>query len=98
MSTTTVNVQSQTELVKNLKQRYTLPHTRQEIERMQNQYEWVKACAKGLVKASLDLERRDLRVLDSATADGELYAPSYSQRILTHREILDHGSGRGVAE
>jgi hypothetical protein len=98
MSTTTVNVQSQTELIRDLKKRYILPHTRQEIERMQNQHEWVKACAKGLVKAPLDFERRDLRVLDSATADGELCAPSHPQQILTHRRILDHGSRRGFAE
>ncbi|KAJ5509900.1 hypothetical protein LT330_007205 [Penicillium expansum] len=58
------------EKVQSLRERYILPHNVAEIERMQNQHEWVKGCADGLIKAPLDMTRNDLRVLDAATADG----------------------------
>ncbi|OQE22213.1 hypothetical protein PENFLA_c013G08350 [Penicillium flavigenum] len=58
------------EKVQSLRERYILPHNVEEIERMQNQHEWVKGCADGLIKAPLDMTRKDLRVLDAATADG----------------------------
>ncbi|RFU32824.1 hypothetical protein B7463_g3513, partial [Scytalidium lignicola] len=50
--------------------RYFLPRNVEEAERMQNQHEWLKGCANGLVLAPINLERRGMRVLDSATADG----------------------------
>ncbi|KAJ5693881.1 hypothetical protein N7536_004293 [Penicillium majusculum] len=50
--------------------RYFLPRNVEEAERMQNQHEWLKGGADGLVLAPIDLQRRGMRVLDSATADG----------------------------
>ena len=37
---------------------------------MQNQHEWLKGGADGLVLAPIDLNRSKMRVLDAATADG----------------------------
>jgi hypothetical protein len=54
----------------NIGGRYFLPRNVEEAERMQNQHEWLKGCANGLVLAPIDLGRRGMRVLDSATADG----------------------------
>lgn len=51
--------------------RYFLPRNVEEAERMQNQHEWLKGGADGLVLAPIDLQRRGMRVLDSATADGK---------------------------
>ncbi|KAF4762285.1 hypothetical protein N7455_003216 [Penicillium solitum] len=50
--------------------RYFLPRNVEEAERMQNQHEWLKGGADGLVLAPIDLQRRGMRVLDAATADG----------------------------
>ncbi|KAJ5954126.1 hypothetical protein N7501_008405 [Penicillium viridicatum] len=50
--------------------RYFLPRNVEEAERMQNQHEWIKGGANGLVLAPIDLQRRGMRVLDAATADG----------------------------
>lgn len=60
------------ETVQSLRERYILPHNVEEIKRMQNQHEWVKGCADGLIKAPLDMTRKDLCILDAATADGVL--------------------------
>lgn len=51
--------------------RYFLPRNLDEAERMQNQHEWLKGSAGGLVQAPIDLGRQGMRVLDSATADGK---------------------------
>ncbi|KAF9241487.1 hypothetical protein DTO013E5_8786 [Penicillium roqueforti] len=50
--------------------RYFLPRNLEEAERMQNQHEWLKGGANGLILAPIDLNRSGLRVLDAATADG----------------------------
>ncbi|UKZ81573.1 hypothetical protein TrVFT333_009345 [Trichoderma virens FT-333] len=50
--------------------RYFLPRNLEEAARMQNQHEWLKGGAGGLVLAPIDLGRQGMRVLDSATADG----------------------------
>lgn len=52
--------------------RYFLPRNVEEAERMQNQHEWLKGGANGLVLAPIDLKRHGMRVLDSATADGKI--------------------------
>lgn len=52
------------------KKRYILSNDAAEIERMTHQHEWIKASAGGLIKAPIDLNQENLRVLDSATADG----------------------------
>ncbi|KAL7929953.1 S-adenosyl-L-methionine-dependent methyltransferase [Trichoderma chlorosporum] len=49
---------------------YILPNNRQEIERMKNQHEWMKGSFGGLIKAPVDYQRKNQRILDSATADG----------------------------
>lgn len=98
MSTVILDIESETELVKDLRKRYILPHTRDEIERMQNQHEWVKGCAKGLLKAPLDQHKRGLRVLDSATADGKLYAQRYRRYVLIRYRLLDDGPCRYIAK
>ncbi|KAL7814999.1 S-adenosyl-L-methionine-dependent methyltransferase [Trichoderma aethiopicum] len=49
---------------------YILPNNRQEIERMKNQHEWIKAAFGGLIKAPIDFEAKNLKILDSAAADG----------------------------
>lgn len=54
------------------KERYILPNDWEEINRMYHQHEWVKSSAGGLVKAPVNLNKRGLRVLDAATADGKL--------------------------
>ncbi|KAI9875173.1 MAG: hypothetical protein M1830_008793 [Pleopsidium flavum] len=59
-----------TSTAEDLQERYILPHTLSEIDRMRNQHEWVKGCASGLVKAPLDTTKPRLRIMDSATADG----------------------------
>ncbi|KAL4949371.1 hypothetical protein BDW69DRAFT_202891 [Aspergillus filifer] len=59
--------EEQTKLVNG---RYFLPRNVEEAERMQNQHEWLKAGANGLVLAPVDLNRSSMRVLDAATADG----------------------------
>lgn len=51
--------------------RYFLPRNVEEAERMQNQHEWLKGGANGLVLAPIDPKREKLRVLDAATADGK---------------------------
>lgn len=51
--------------------RYFLPRNVEEAERMQNQHEWLKGGADGLVLAPIDLKRHGMRVLDAATADGK---------------------------
>ncbi|KAF3389517.1 hypothetical protein F1880_003275 [Penicillium rolfsii] len=53
--------------------RYFLPRNVEEAERMQNQHEWLKGCANGLVLAPIDLKRPGMRVLDAATADAQGY-------------------------
>lgn len=50
--------------------RYFLPRNVEEAQRMQNQHEWLKGGADGLVLAPIDLNRSKMRVLDAATADG----------------------------
>lgn len=53
------------------KKQYILNNDWAEIDRMTHQHEWVKASAGGLITAPINLAQRRLRVLDSATADGE---------------------------
>lgn len=60
--------------------RYFLPRNLEEAERMQNQHEWLKGGANGLVLAPIDLKRSGLRVLDAATADGTV--PRHINNIL----------------
>ncbi|OAA63431.1 hypothetical protein SPI_03594 [Niveomyces insectorum RCEF 264] len=50
--------------------RYFLPRSLEEAKRMQNQHEWLKGGAGGLVLAPIDLKGPPMRVLDAATADG----------------------------
>ncbi|TFB01718.1 hypothetical protein CCMA1212_006259 [Trichoderma ghanense] len=49
---------------------YILPNNRQEIERMKNQHEWIKGSFGGLIKAPIDFETKNQKILDSAAADG----------------------------
>ncbi|KAL6895112.1 S-adenosyl-L-methionine-dependent methyltransferase [Trichoderma evansii] len=49
---------------------YILPNNRQEIERMRNQHEWIKASFGGLIRAPIDYRKKNQRILDSAAADG----------------------------
>ncbi|KAL7905941.1 S-adenosyl-L-methionine-dependent methyltransferase [Trichoderma velutinum] len=49
---------------------YILPNNQQEIERMKNQHEWMKGSFGGLIKAPIDFQRKNQKILDSATADG----------------------------
>ncbi|KAJ5665113.1 uncharacterized protein N7477_007561 [Penicillium maclennaniae] len=56
--------------VEEVGKRYFLPRSVEEAERMQNQHEWVKGGANGLVLPPIDLSRSGMRVLDAATADG----------------------------
>ena len=49
---------------------YMLPHNQKEIERMKTQHEWIKASFWGLIKAPINYYKTDLRIMDSATADG----------------------------
>lgn len=49
---------------------YILPNNRQEIERMKNQHEWIKAAFGGLIKVPIDYQKKNQRILDSAAADG----------------------------
>ncbi|OTA04146.1 hypothetical protein A9Z42_0047230 [Trichoderma parareesei] len=49
---------------------YILPNNRQEIERMKNQHEWIKGSFGGLIKAPIDFEAKNQKILDSAAADG----------------------------
>lgn len=56
--------------VEDVGSRYFLPRNVEEAERMQNQHEWLKGGADGLVLAPIDLNRSKMRVLDAATADG----------------------------
>lgn len=49
---------------------YILPSSRQEIERMKNQHEWIKASFGGLIKAPIDYQKKNQKILDSAAADG----------------------------
>ncbi|PTU17402.1 hypothetical protein P175DRAFT_0445944 [Aspergillus ochraceoroseus IBT 24754] len=70
MATPELQVPVSEKIVQDVDQRYFLPRNVEEAERMRNQHEWVKACAGGLVLAPIDLNRRGLRVLDAATADG----------------------------
>lgn len=49
---------------------YILPNNRQEIERMGNQHEWIKASFGGLIRAPIDYRKKSQRILDSAAADG----------------------------
>nr|QSQ85917.1 methyltransferase [Preussia typharum] len=52
---------------------YMLPHNRKEIERMRTQHEWIKGSFEGLIKAPIDYEKKNQKILDSATADGSLF-------------------------
>lgn len=61
---------------------YILPHNRQEIERMKNQHEWIKDSFGGLIKAPVDYERKNQKILDSATADGTKFYQSSMSRIM----------------
>lgn len=56
--------------IEDVGKRYFLPRNVEEAERMQNQHEWLKGGADGLILAPIDLNRSKLRVLDAATADG----------------------------
>ncbi|KAJ6101981.1 hypothetical protein N7486_004408 [Penicillium sp. IBT 16267x] len=58
------------EKVEEVGSRYFLPRNVEEAERMQNQHEWLKGGANGLVLAPIDLTRPGMLVLDAATADG----------------------------
>ncbi|PTB75342.1 S-adenosyl-L-methionine-dependent methyltransferase [Trichoderma longibrachiatum ATCC 18648] len=49
---------------------YILPNNRQEIERMKNQHEWIKGSFGGLIKVPIDFQAKNLKILDSAAADG----------------------------
>ncbi|KAL7942000.1 S-adenosyl-L-methionine-dependent methyltransferase [Trichoderma barbatum] len=49
---------------------YILPNNRQEIERMKIQHEWIKGSFGGLIKAPIDYQKKGLKILDSAAADG----------------------------
>ncbi|PTB62211.1 S-adenosyl-L-methionine-dependent methyltransferase [Trichoderma citrinoviride] len=49
---------------------YILPNNRKEIERMKNQHEWIKGSFGGLIKAPIDFETKNQKILDSAAADG----------------------------
>ena len=51
---------------------YKLGHTAKEVERMRNQHEWIKGSFGGLIKAPIDYFKQGQKILDSATADGEL--------------------------
>ncbi|KZF23928.1 hypothetical protein L228DRAFT_281054 [Xylona heveae TC161] len=61
---------SANENVEEVGKRYFLPRSYDEGRRMQNQHEWIKGCAGGLIKAPIDRTRSNLHVLDAATADG----------------------------
>jgi hypothetical protein len=39
---------------------------------MRNQHEWIKGSFGGLIKAPIDYFKQGQKILDSATADGEL--------------------------
>lgn len=58
---------------------YILPNNRQEIERMKNQHEWIKGSFGGLIKVPIDFQAKNLKILDSAAADG---MPPCSPRVL----------------
>ncbi|KAH6603988.1 hypothetical protein Trco_007434 [Trichoderma cornu-damae] len=49
---------------------YILPHSRSEIERMKNQHEWLKCAFGGLIKAPIDYESKNQKILDSGASDG----------------------------
>ncbi|KAL6862024.1 S-adenosyl-L-methionine-dependent methyltransferase [Trichoderma novae-zelandiae] len=49
---------------------YILPNNQQEVERMRNQHEWIKGSFAGLIKAPIDFEAKNQKILDSAAADG----------------------------
>jgi len=49
---------------------YMLPHNRKEIERMKIQHEWIKGSFGGLIKAPIDYNKKNQKIIDSATADG----------------------------
>lgn len=66
MAQTTTIVEQKQEVGGN----YILPRNLEEAARMQNQHEWLKGGAEGLVLAPIDRNGPPLRVLDSATADG----------------------------
>lgn len=57
--------------MKDAKERYILANDFEEIDRMSYQHKWVKGSSGGLIKAPIDLTRENLRILDSATADGK---------------------------
>ena len=67
--------------VEDVGSRYFLPRNLEEAERMQNQHEWLKGGANGLILAPIDLNRSGLRVLDAATADGII--------LVSARSIVD---------
>lgn len=72
----TLDHQQMTDLASNgaaleqAKKSYMLPNSQKEIERMRNQHEWIKGSFGGLIKAPIDFEKKDQKILDSATADG----------------------------
>jgi hypothetical protein len=61
---------------------YILPNNRQEIERMKNQHEWIKGSFGGLVKAPIDYQKKNQKILDSAAADGIIIHCSYNSFAL----------------
>lgn len=50
---------------------YILGKSKDEIERLTTQHQWLKNNTKRLIIASVDLTKPHLRVLDSGCADGE---------------------------
>jgi hypothetical protein len=67
------------ESIDNMKQNedntYLLGETQREVERLQKQHAWMRACLKGkLIFAPVDLQKPDLKVLDVGCADGMAHA------------------------
>lgn len=52
--------------------RYPLPFNSEEMARLRGQHEWLKESLGGLVFAPLNSQKQNMRILDSATADGSL--------------------------
>lgn len=90
MSASSQNELSQAS-VQDVGSRYFLPRNMEEAERMQNQHEWLKGGADGLVLAPIDLTRSGMRVLDSATADGRESFPPVLIVMLISSRLLDAG-------
>jgi hypothetical protein len=58
--------------IEHAEQVYLLPQTHHEIERLKNQHEWIKGAFGGLIKAPISFFKQHQKILDSATADGNL--------------------------